>query len=116
MLLGRLLLARGEWKSNVPLQISLGVCAGRSRFHAPGQRLARDCLDGMIPLTWMLGWLHSVAYVSALSLWALVSGHAWQAAHVEVEQERELKMARGHPLEERVVEAVIDQTELEPSA
>jgi hypothetical protein len=73
---------------------------------------------GMIPLSWMLGWLHSVAYVSALSLWALVSGHwsAWQAARVEVEQERELKMERGHPLEERVVDAVLDETELEPSA
>ena len=43
----------------------------------------------MIPLSAFLGWLHSVAYVSALSLWALVSGHwsAWQAARVEVKQE-----------------------------
>ena len=34
----------------------------------------------MIPVSYELGWLKSVAYVSALSLWALVSGHwsAWQ--------------------------------------
>jgi hypothetical protein len=73
---------------------------------------------GMIPVSWMLGWLHSVVYVSALSLWALVSGHwsAWQAARVEVEQERELEVEREYPLEERVLEAVVEGTELEPSA
>src|SRR5262245_46200713 len=45
----------------------------------------------MIPVSIVMGWLSSVAYVSALSLWALVSGHwaAWQAARVEVNQERE---------------------------
>ena len=38
----------------------------------------------MIPVSIAMGWLSSVAYVSALSLWALVSGHwaAWQAARV----------------------------------
>lgn len=43
----------------------------------------------MIPLSIWLGWLSSVQYVSALSLWALVSGHwsAWQAARVEVKQD-----------------------------
>jgi hypothetical protein len=36
----------------------------------------------MIPISAAMGWLSSVVYVSALSLWALVSGHwaAWQAA------------------------------------
>jgi hypothetical protein len=45
----------------------------------------------MIPLSLAMGWLKSVVFVSALSLWALVSGHwsAWQAARVEVEQEKE---------------------------
>lgn len=44
---------------------------------------------GMIPVSIALSWLDSVRYVSALSLWALVSGHwaAWQAARVEVKQE-----------------------------
>jgi hypothetical protein len=42
----------------------------------------------MIPISYVAGWLDSVVYVSALSLWALVSGHwaAWQAARVEVRQ------------------------------
>lgn len=44
----------------------------------------------MIPVSFFMGWLDSVVYVSALSLWALVSGHwaAWQAARVEVRQEQ----------------------------
>lgn len=42
----------------------------------------------MIPVSAYFGLLASVTYVSALSLWALVSGHwsAWQAARVEVAQ------------------------------
>jgi hypothetical protein len=40
----------------------------------------------MIPISLVTGWISSVTYVAALSLWALVSGHwsAWQAARVEV--------------------------------
>lgn len=66
----------------------------------------------MIPLSAALGWLHSVVYVSALSLWALVSGHwaAWQAARVEVAQTRELVRQREQPVEERVVEALVERT------
>lgn len=43
----------------------------------------------MIPVSIVTGWIHSVTYVAALSLWALVSGHwsAWQAARVEVHQQ-----------------------------
>jgi hypothetical protein len=43
----------------------------------------------MIPVSILTGWISSVAYVAALSLWALVSGHwsAWQAARVEVRQD-----------------------------
>ncbi len=45
----------------------------------------------MIPVSIFMGWLSSVQYVSALSLWALVSGHwsAWQAARVEVHQQED---------------------------
>jgi hypothetical protein len=45
----------------------------------------------MIPVSIATGWVESVKYVSALSLWALVSGHwsAWQAARVEVKQEEQ---------------------------
>jgi preprotein translocase subunit SecG len=50
----------------------------------------------MIPISLMFHWLSSVEYVSVLSLWALVSGHwaAWQAARVEVKQEREAKQRK----------------------
>lgn len=43
----------------------------------------------MIPISLVTGWVQSVTYVSALSLWALVSGHwsAYQAARVEVRQD-----------------------------
>ena len=45
----------------------------------------------MIPVSIATGWISSVTYVAALSLWALVSGHwaAWQAARVEVKQEKD---------------------------
>lgn len=45
----------------------------------------------MIPVSMLEGWLSSVRFVSALSLWALVSGHwaAWQAARVEVKQDEQ---------------------------
>jgi hypothetical protein len=59
-------------------------------------------------------WLSSVVYVSALSLWALVAGHwsSWQAARVEVAQEREVKKQLENPIEDKVVEKIIDDTEV----
>ena len=69
----------------------------------------------MIPISYTMGWLNSVVYVSALSLWALVSGHwsAWQAARVEVAQEKELQRAKDDPLEEKVVDKIVEQTDVE---
>jgi hypothetical protein len=69
----------------------------------------------MIPVSFELGWLKSVTYVSALSLWALVSGHwsTWQAARVEVTQEREAQQQLDNPVEERVVEKIIAETTVE---
>jgi hypothetical protein len=69
----------------------------------------------MIPVSIMTGWVSSVTYISALSLWALVSGHwsAWQAARVEVEQQRDIEFRKEHPPEERVVEALVERTTLE---
>ncbi|MGZ4672404.1 MAG: hypothetical protein ACXV5U_01770 [Ilumatobacteraceae bacterium] len=71
----------------------------------------------MIPISIALGLLSSVAYVSALSLWALVSGHwsAWQAARVEVEQVAEAKELEANPVEQRVVEEILDRTEISPA-
>jgi hypothetical protein len=71
----------------------------------------------MIPLSIILGLLSSVAYVSALSLWALVSGHwsAWQAARVEVAQSVETQKLEENPIEERVVEQLIRETDVQPA-
>jgi hypothetical protein len=52
-----------------------------------------------------------------LSLWALVSGHwaAWQAARVEVEQQREVEAEAEHPVKERVVDRMVERTEIDPA-
>jgi hypothetical protein len=66
----------------------------------------------MIPVSLAMGWLKSVTYVSALSLWALVSGHwsTWQAARVEVTQQKEAEEREKHPIEEKVVEKIVEST------
>jgi hypothetical protein len=71
----------------------------------------------MIPVSYELGWLKSVVYVSALSLWALVSGHwsAWQAARVEVAQEREKERQRNEPVEDKIVDKIVERTEVKPA-
>jgi hypothetical protein len=70
----------------------------------------------MIPVSIVTHWVNSVTYVSALSLWALVTGHwsTWQAARVEVAQAEELQRSKDNPVEERVVEEIVDQTEISP--
>ena len=67
----------------------------------------------MIPVSLMMHWLSSVIYVSALSLWALVSGHwsAWQAARVEVAQQVE----QDRDVEGDIAQRVIEESNLEPS-
>jgi hypothetical protein len=69
----------------------------------------------MIPVSYAAGWLSSVTYVSALSLWALVSGHwsAWQAARVEVNQEVEAKARADEDIAGQVVEEVIEKTDID---
>jgi len=64
----------------------------------------------MLPISYEMGWLNSVTYVSALSLWALVSGHwsAWQAARVEVYQQQE-------DIAGEVVNAVVEKTDVQPA-
>lgn len=71
----------------------------------------------MIPISFTMHWLSSVVYVSALSLWALVAGHwsSWQAARVEVAQEREAKEQRENPVEERVVKKIVSETDVSPA-
>jgi hypothetical protein len=68
----------------------------------------------MIPLSLLTGWVKSVVYVSALSLWALVSGHwsAWQAARVEVNQAAELQAREDEDIPGAVVERVLAETDV----
>ena len=72
----------------------------------------------MIPISLATGWVHSITYVSALSIWALVSGHwsTWQAARVEVAQQQEIEKREQDPVEEKVVSAIVEQTNVEPAA
>jgi len=70
----------------------------------------------MIPISLMMGWLNSVVYVSALSLWALVSGHwsAWQAARVEVKQEEDSRRVQKESVPQEVVREILDRTDVQP--
>ena len=71
----------------------------------------------MIPVSIATGWISSVTYVAALSLWALVSGHwsAWQAARVEVEQAKEAEKweEEKQDLPSEIVERFIEETDLQ---
>lgn len=70
----------------------------------------------MIPISLWFGWLSSVQYVSALSLWALVSGHlsSYQAARVEVAQQDAERRAAGEDIPEQVVEKIVERTTVDP--
>ncbi|MCU1398900.1 MAG: hypothetical protein JWN62_2009 [Acidimicrobiales bacterium] len=69
----------------------------------------------MIPVSMISGWISSVTYVAVLSLWALVSGHwsAWQAARVEVAQQAEEQRRESDPLEQKVVDQIVAQTDVQ---
>jgi hypothetical protein len=71
----------------------------------------------MIPVSIATGWVRSITYVSALSIWALMSEHwsTWQAARVEVTQQREADERDQYPVEEKVVEAIVEQTDVQPA-
>jgi hypothetical protein len=68
----------------------------------------------MIPISIATGWIDSVTYVAALSLWALVSGHwsAWQAARVEVLQAEETAKRDREDIPGDVVERMVEETEV----
>lgn len=60
----------------------------------------------MIPVSLATGWVKSVTYVSALSLWALVASHgAWWAAAGVAEE----------PVAAEVVEGIVEETNVQPS-
>jgi hypothetical protein len=64
----------------------------------------------MIPVSLVTGWVRSVTFVSALSLWALVASHGawWAAASVECRQAQENVAAD-------VVEKLVEKTDVEES-
>src|SRR6266550_6259535 len=72
----------------------------------------------MIPLSIATHWINSITYVAALSLWALVSGHwsAWQAARVEVNQEREAKEREAEDVPGDIVQRVLAETDVQPES
>jgi hypothetical protein len=69
----------------------------------------------MIPVSLITHWVSSVVYVSALSLWALVSGHwsAWQAARVEVNQDKEERKRDREDLPGDIVQRIVAETTVE---
>ena len=69
----------------------------------------------MIPVSIATGWIRSITYVSALSIWALVSGHwsTWQAARVEVTQQQEADERAREPVEDKVVDRIVERTEID---
>lgn len=68
----------------------------------------------MIPVSVVTGWISSVTYVAAISLWALVSGHwsAWQAARVEVNQEAEAKHREDADMPGEIIERMVQETDV----
>jgi hypothetical protein len=60
----------------------------------------------MLPISFVTGLVNSVAFVSGISLWALVAAHwgAWQSARVEVKQLDEA---------ERMTEQLVEHTNIE---
>jgi len=69
----------------------------------------------MIPVSVATHWISSITYVAVISLWALVSGHwsAWQAARVEVNQEREAHAREKQDIPGEVVERLVEETDLQ---
>ncbi|HEV7585603.1 MAG TPA: hypothetical protein VGO14_07475 [Solirubrobacteraceae bacterium] len=67
----------------------------------------------LIPVSLTLGWVKSVTFVSALSLWALVASHGawWAAASVECKQAEREEEEEDIPGE--VVEKLVKQTDVQ---
>jgi hypothetical protein len=67
----------------------------------------------LIPISLALGWVKSVTFVSALSLWALVASHGawWAAASVECKQAEREEEEEAIPAE--VVKQIIEETDVQ---
>ena len=71
----------------------------------------------MIPVAFTTGLVNLVAFVSGISLWALVGQHwgAWQSVRVEVAQSIEVARVAEEDLATEVSEHLIAHTNLESS-
>src|SRR5512142_1469955 len=95
-------------------EVCLGVRPRRSGAHAQGQRVADHVLIGDDPDLVRDPLAEQCRLrLCALAL-ALVAGHwsSWQAARVEVAQEREIQKQCENPIEDKVVEKIIEETEV----
>jgi hypothetical protein len=65
----------------------------------------------MIPVALATGWVKSVTFVSALSLWALVASHGawWAASSVECKQAERAE----EDIAADVVEKLVEETDVE---
>lgn len=72
----------------------------------------------MIPVSIVTGGMSSVQYVSGLSHSVLVAGpwSAWQAARVDVEQQTEAAELKATPLEDRVVDKILADTNVDATS
>lgn len=59
----------------------------------------------------------SVPFLVFISVYAVVTGHwsTWAAARVEVTQQAEAEARDAAPVEEKVVEAIVERTEIDPA-
>lgn len=64
----------------------------------------------MLPISIFTGLINIVAYVSILSIYALITGHlsAWQAARVEVEQKRQEEESEIEEKVDKIHHEVVD--------
>jgi hypothetical protein len=96
-------------------QVALGVDPGDPVFIRRVNGWLTIFWIVMIPISIATGWISSVTYVAALSLWALVSGHwaAWQAARVDVKQEQEAKQRDKTDIPTEVVKRIAEETSVQ---
>lgn len=71
----------------------------------------------MIPVSIVTGWIESIIFVSAVSIYANMMGHwsTYQAARVEVRQEEAEKKHDEEDLAAEVTQKIIEQTEINPA-
>jgi hypothetical protein len=75
--------------------------------------VADDLLVGDDPGLLLARWVEQSAF-QPLSRWTLVAGDSpsWPAARVQVAQAAEIQRQQDEPVEEKIVEKIVEQTEI----